>query len=46
MDGPPLRAHVAKHNVGSLRVLEKCGFKIVGESAHGNIDELILLLEG
>src|SRR4029079_18043873 len=22
----PLYAHVAKHNVGSIRVLEKCGF--------------------
>jgi RimJ/RimL family protein N-acetyltransferase len=22
----PLRAHVAHHNVGSIRVLEKCGF--------------------
>lgn len=22
----PLRAHVAEHNVGSIRVLEKCGF--------------------
>jgi RimJ/RimL family protein N-acetyltransferase len=27
----PLYAHVAKHNVGSIRVLEKCGFTIVGE---------------
>ncbi len=27
----PLHARVAKHNVGSLRVLEKCGFIIVGE---------------
>src|SRR5215207_6997036 len=27
----PLRALVAKHNRGSLRVLEKCGFRIVGE---------------
>lgn len=27
----PLYAHVAKHNVASLRVLEKCGFKIAGE---------------
>lgn len=24
----PLRAHVAAHNVGSIRVLEKCGFSI------------------
>jgi RimJ/RimL family protein N-acetyltransferase len=27
----PLYAHVAKHNLGSLRVLEKCGFTISGE---------------
>ena len=29
----PLVARVAKHNLASLRVLEKCGFKIVGEDA-------------
>jgi len=27
----PLYAHVAKHNIGSRRVLEKCGFTICGE---------------
>lgn len=27
----PLYAHVAKHNPASVRVLEKCGFEIVGE---------------
>jgi RimJ/RimL family protein N-acetyltransferase len=27
----PLYAHVAKHNVASVRVLEKCGFAISGE---------------
>ena len=27
----PLYAHVAKHNAASLRVLEKCGFSIIGE---------------
>jgi RimJ/RimL family protein N-acetyltransferase len=27
----PLLAHVAKHNVGSIRVLEKCGFRRSGE---------------
>jgi len=26
----PLFAHVARHNAGSRRVLEKCGFRIVG----------------
>lgn len=33
VDVRPLHAHAAKHNVGSLRVLEKCGFVVVGESA-------------
>jgi RimJ/RimL family protein N-acetyltransferase len=27
----PLFAHVAKHNAASIRVLEKCGFTLVGE---------------
>src|SRR6266542_4254000 len=27
----PLYAHVAKHNIGSRRVLEKCGFTVSGE---------------
>src|SRR5262245_6096676 len=27
----PLYAHVAKHNIASRRVLEKCGFKVVAE---------------
>ncbi len=27
----PLRAGVARHNVASRRVLEKCGFRVVGE---------------
>ena len=27
----PLHAAVAKHNVGSIRVLEKCGFAVLGE---------------
>jgi RimJ/RimL family protein N-acetyltransferase len=26
----PLFAHVAEHNVGSIRVLEKCGFRSLG----------------
>lgn len=29
----PLRAHVAKHNVGSIRVLEKCGFQLEREES-------------
>jgi RimJ/RimL family protein N-acetyltransferase len=46
----PLYAHVAKHNVGSKRVLEKCGFTICGEDkvfsdVHGEvIEELVLKL--
>jgi RimJ/RimL family protein N-acetyltransferase len=46
----PLYAHVAKHNIGSLRVLEKCGFIICGAEqgvadARGNqVDEIILRL--
>lgn len=27
----PLHAHVAKHNPASIRVLEKCGFRLLGE---------------
>lgn len=30
--GRPLLAHVAKHNIGSLRVLQKCGFSVIGET--------------
>lgn len=47
----PLYARVAKHNVASLRVLEKCGFTIAGEnsgssSAGGDdVEELLLKLE-
>ena len=46
----PIYARVAKDNLGSRRVLEKCGFKIIGESkgfanARGQeIEELILEL--
>ena len=31
VDSRPLYAYVAKHNVGSLRVLKRCGFAIDGE---------------
>ena len=47
----PLYAHVAKHNIGSRRVLEKCGFTVSGEdrffsTAFGkNIEEYILILD-
>ncbi len=48
----PMRARCAKDNVASLRVLEKCGFKVVAEArgfanARGTeIDELELELGG
>ncbi len=45
----PLHAHVAKHNVGSIRVLEKCGFTVAREervTENGEeIAELVMVLE-
>jgi RimJ/RimL family protein N-acetyltransferase len=47
----PLYAHVAKHNLASRRVLEKCGFKLYSEdSLFSNspgdvVEEFILKLE-
>ena len=46
----PLVAHVAKHNLGSLRVLQKCGFTVSGEGKFPDengqeIEEVILKLE-
>jgi RimJ/RimL family protein N-acetyltransferase len=38
----PLFAHVARHNLGSIRVLEKCGFKAHSEQTGG--DEVVELL--
>lgn len=46
----PLYAQVAKDNLGSIRVLEKCGFTIIGEdkgfsNARGTeVEEYILML--
>jgi RimJ/RimL family protein N-acetyltransferase len=40
----PLFAHVAAHNVGSIRVLEKCGFERVGTSTTDGVDELLFRL--
>lgn len=44
----PLHAHVAKHNVGSIRVLEKCGFSLECEKCVGvagnDLAELVLVL--
>lgn len=43
----PLYAHVARHNVASIRVLEKCGFTISGDPtvADDGVEELVLKLE-
>jgi RimJ/RimL family protein N-acetyltransferase len=32
LDTRPLHAHVAAHNTGSIRVLEKCGFERFGDA--------------
>lgn len=46
----PLYAHVAKHNVASKRVLEKCGFKVAAEDRFfskifgEDIEEYVLIL--
>jgi len=45
----PLMAHVARHNIGSRRVLEKCGFKVIGEDKYTNpagveVEEFVLKL--
>ena len=34
----PLHAHVARHNIASQRVLQKCGFVITGEGAFRDAD--------
>ncbi len=47
----PLHAHAAKDNFGSLRVLEKCGFRIIrydmgfAEARGKEIEEAVLVLE-
>ena len=44
----PLHARVAKHNVASIRVLEKCGFSLEreesGEVTDKDVVELVLVL--
>jgi len=48
----PLYAHVAKHNRASVRVLEKCGFAVVGDDKSfatldgQTVEGVILKLEG
>jgi RimJ/RimL family protein N-acetyltransferase len=45
VDARPLHAYVAKGNVASMRVLEKCGFVKVGEhTGDDGIEELLLEL--
>jgi RimJ/RimL family protein N-acetyltransferase len=43
----PLHARVAEHNVGSIRVLAKCGFSIVGEEQHDGdpVKEIVMQLD-
>jgi RimJ/RimL family protein N-acetyltransferase len=43
----PLYAHVVKHNIGSIRVLEKCGFSMEQkvEVAGDGVVELVLVLQ-
>jgi len=41
----PLYAHVARHNIGSLRVLEKSGFQVHGEDQVEGIEEFIMKLD-
>jgi RimJ/RimL family protein N-acetyltransferase len=43
----PLHAYVAAQNLGSIRVLEKCGFHRVGEStkALDGVEEVLLQLD-
>ena len=46
----PLYAHVAKHNIGSRRVLEKCGFTVVSEDSFTeddgtHVEEYLLKLD-
>ena len=47
----PLYAHVAKHNIASKRVLEKCGFNVAAEDTFfskvfgEDIEEYILVLD-
>jgi hypothetical protein len=42
----PLHAHVATHNIGSVRALEKCGFERTGPrtTASDGVEELLLEL--
>ena len=42
----PLYAYVAEHNAGSIRVLEKCGFKVTGSRRKpGDVEERVYVLK-
>lgn len=43
----PLVAHVSERNVASIRVLEKCGFRVTGppEVGEDGVSEIVLRLE-
>jgi RimJ/RimL family protein N-acetyltransferase len=43
----PVWAHVAEHNLASLRVLAKCGFAVVGTEVHDDdpVTEVVLRLD-
>lgn len=43
----PLHAYVAAHNFGSIRVLEKCGFRHMGDSTRGSggVEEYLFRLD-
>jgi 16S rRNA (adenine(1408)-N(1))-methyltransferase len=41
----PLHARAATHNAGSLRVLEKCGFVVVGSEHNGEVEEVVMRLD-
>lgn len=51
MTARPLYAHVAKHNLASIRVLEKCGFtvsrrvKAIATDRGEEVEEVTLKLE-
>jgi len=38
----PLYAHCAQHNIGSRRVLEKCGFMRIGEDSYPEKDGTVI----
>jgi RimJ/RimL family protein N-acetyltransferase len=46
----PLFAHVARQNVASIRVLEKCGFATLDDAAgprrEDGVDEIVMRLDG